>query len=76
VPVQRLIIGAIVIDAVGLGLNLFIGIIVSTMQELSVLPDQTEANRETHELLERIEGDLAALRKQIRSSSLSGPTNT
>jgi voltage-gated sodium channel len=51
-------------------LNLFIGIIVSTMQELSVLPDQSEANRETHELLERIEGDLAALRKQIRGGSL------
>ncbi len=51
-------------------LNLFIGIIVSTMQELSVLPDQSEANRETHELLERIEGDLAALRQQVRRGSL------
>ncbi|MDA1307385.1 MAG: ion transporter [Acidobacteria bacterium] len=51
-------------------LNLFIGIIVSTMQELSVLPDQDEANRETHEILERIEGDLASLRKQIRGGAL------
>ncbi len=51
-------------------LNLFIGIIVSTMQELSVLPDQDEANRETHEILERIEGDLASLRKQIRGGGL------
>ena len=47
-------------------LNLFIGIIVSTMQELSVLPDQDEANRETHEILERIEQDLATLRKQMK----------
>lgn len=47
-------------------LNLFIGIIVSTMQELSVLPDQEEANRETHEILERIEQDLATLRKQMK----------
>ncbi len=47
-------------------LNLFIGIIVSTMQELSVLPDQDEVNRETHEILERIEEDLARLRQQMR----------
>ncbi len=47
-------------------LNLFIGIIVSTMQELAVLPDMEGANRETHEILARIEGDLAALRKQMR----------
>jgi voltage-gated sodium channel len=47
-------------------LNLFIGIIVSTMQELSVLPDLDETNRETHEVLERIEQDLATLRKQMK----------
>lgn len=46
-------------------LNLFIGIIVSTMQELAVLPDPDEASRETHEILERIEEDLARLRQQI-----------
>ena len=46
-------------------LNLFIGIIVSTMQELSVLPDPDEANPETVEILGRIEADLARLRKQI-----------
>lgn len=47
-------------------LNLFIGIIVSTMQELSMLPDQDEANRETHEILERIEEDIARLRQQMK----------
>ena len=36
------------------------------MQELSVLPDQEEANRETQEILERIEQDLATLRKQMK----------
>lgn len=46
-------------------LNLFIGIIVSTMQELSVLPDPDEANPEAVEILGRIEADLARLRKQI-----------
>lgn len=47
-------------------LNLFIGIIVSTMQELAVLPDPDEANPETIELLTRIEQDLAELRRQMR----------
>ena len=46
-------------------LNLFIGIIVSTMQELAVLPDPDEANPETIELLTKIERDLALLRKKI-----------
>ena len=46
-------------------LNLFIGIIVSTMQELSVLPDPESPNRETIEILARIEEDLAKLRGQI-----------
>lgn len=43
-------------------LNLFIGIIVSTMQELSMLPDANQANPELTELLERMEGDLKVLR--------------
>ena len=50
-------------------LNLFIGIIVSTMQELAVWPDPDEANPETIELLTKIEGDLALLRKKIDDAS-------
>jgi voltage-gated sodium channel len=46
-------------------LNLFIGIIVSTMQELAMLPDPESPNRETIEILSRIEEDLARLRGQI-----------
>jgi voltage-gated sodium channel len=46
-------------------LNLFIGIIVSTMQELSVLPDPDSPNPETLELLTRIEEDLTQLRQQL-----------
>ena len=48
-------------------LNLFIGIIVSTMQELSVLPEPTQ-DPEVTALLGRIEKDLAALRVQIAKS--------
>ena len=44
-PVQRLIIGAIVIDAVGLGLNLFIGIIVSAMQEMAIPSEPKKKTR-------------------------------
>lgn len=47
-------------------LNLFIGIIVSTMQELSVLPDPDEPNPEVYDLLTRIETDLAELRRQVK----------
>lgn len=47
-------------------LNLFIGIIVSTMQELSVLPEPGAPNPETYEILTRIETDLAELRRKIR----------
>lgn len=46
-------------------LNLFIGIIVSTMQELSVLPDPDAPNRKTLELLTKIEQDLVELRQRI-----------
>ncbi len=46
-------------------LNLFIGIIVSTMQELSMMPDATHANPETRELLERLEADLKTLRSLL-----------
>jgi voltage-gated sodium channel len=43
-------------------LNLFIGIIVSTMQELSVLPDANAVKNEATELLERLEADIKSLR--------------
>jgi voltage-gated sodium channel len=47
-------------------LNLFIGIIVSTMQELAMTPEiPTTADPEVIELLERIDLDLRTLRGQI-----------
>lgn len=46
-------------------LNLFIGIIVSTMQELSVIPDQEKQNQKELELLGRIEEDLAELKRRL-----------
>jgi voltage-gated sodium channel len=44
-------------------LNLFIGIIVSTMQELSSLPDPKETHQDFRLLLGRMEGDLKQLRE-------------
>jgi voltage-gated sodium channel len=46
-------------------LNLFIGIIVSTMQELSTLPDPNLPKKDMVESLARIESDIQALRRQI-----------
>ncbi len=46
-------------------LNLFIGIIVSTMQELSALPDPNLPKKDMVESLARIESDIQALRRQI-----------
>ncbi|MGZ0654148.1 ion transporter [Coraliomargarita sp. W4R72] len=46
-------------------LNLFIGIIVSTMQELHALPDPTQPNADLKETLARMEADLAALRNHL-----------
>lgn len=49
-------------------LNLFIGIIVSTMQELSIQPEpveDTNADPELLTLLERMDADLKSLRSQI-----------
>ena len=46
-------------------LNLFIGIIVSTMQELAMAPEKSDASPGTVELIARIEADLKALRAQI-----------
>ena len=48
-------------------LNLFIGIIVSTMQELSQLPEpNSQTDPHVLELLERIDSDLRALRDKIQ----------
>ncbi|MFK7910934.1 MAG: ion transporter [Akkermansiaceae bacterium] len=46
-------------------LNLFIGIIVSTMTELSMIPDVEQENQDTLELLTRIEEDLAELKRRL-----------
>lgn len=46
-------------------LNLFIGIIVSTMQELSMLPEPGHSEPELEELLERMEADLKVLRATV-----------
>jgi len=43
-------------------LNLFIGIIVSTMQELSMIPEVQIVHPETAELLKRLETDIKTLR--------------
>lgn len=46
-------------------LNLFIGIIVSTMQELSLMPEVQPVNTELEDLLERMEADLKILRSNV-----------
>ena len=46
-------------------LNLFIGIIVSTMTELSLIPDVEQENKDTLDLLSRIEEDLAELKRRL-----------
>ncbi len=54
-------------------LNLFIGIIVSTMQELSMLPEVEHKEPELEELLERMEADLKVLRTTVdRLRSVTG----
>jgi len=54
-------------------LNLFIGIIVSTMQELSLVPDIEAEHEEVTAILERIETDLRVLRERVaKSNSRSG----
>lgn len=50
-------------------LNLFIGIIVSTMQELAVLPENPPEDADTAVLLERLESDLRTLRAKLGKSS-------
>ncbi len=46
-------------------LNLFIGIIVSTMQELATLPDPLAPEKETREILSRIEESVRDLRQKL-----------
>lgn len=46
-------------------LNLFIGIIVSTMQELAMAPEKGPASQDTMELIKRMEEDLKSLRSQV-----------
>jgi voltage-gated sodium channel len=48
-------------------LNLFIGIIVSTMQELAGAPDPDIPPTELSQILARMERDLARLRQQVES---------
>jgi voltage-gated sodium channel len=50
-------------------LNLFIGIIVSTMQELAITPDPEAHIPEIRELLHRMDGDLKQLSFQIEKMS-------
>lgn len=56
-------------------LNLFIGIIVSTMQELSIMPEVQPVNTELEELLERMEADLKILRSSVDRLRGGGPAN-
>jgi voltage-gated sodium channel len=48
-------------------LNLFIGIIVSTMQELSTLPEPGIPKKDLAAALARIESDLKAVRHQVEN---------
>lgn len=50
-------------------LNLFIGIIVSTMQELSNLPDPNVPDSDLKHLLARMENDIRALRTIIEHNA-------
>jgi len=54
-------------------LNLFIGIIVSTMQELATIPDLKKDEKELFGILDRLETDLADLRKKLRQKDEPGP---
>jgi len=54
-------------------LNLFIGIIVSTMQELATLPDPGAPARETREILLRLEVAVRELRQQLDSPAENSP---
>ncbi|MCH8473606.1 MAG: ion transporter [Opitutales bacterium] len=58
-------------------LNLFIGIIVSTMQELSIpAPKKPEEIPETEATLDAMEAQLTKLREQLAQQSHPGPRST
>jgi voltage-gated sodium channel len=50
-------------------LNLFIGIIVSTMQELSTLPDPARRNEDVLAILEKLDANIRDLRAQVMQAS-------
>lgn len=54
-------------------LNLFIGIIVSTMQELSLVPEANAVKSEATALLERLETDIKALREIVEKQNSQPP---
>jgi voltage-gated sodium channel len=54
-------------------LNLFIGIIVSTMQELSTKPEADVPKKDLAESLARIESDIKSLRQQVESEGRDAP---
>lgn len=52
-------------------LNLFIGIIVSTMQELATLPDPSQPTEEIKAILARVEADLKTVRREVERWQLT-----
>jgi len=50
-------------------LNLFIGIIVSTMQELAQLPDPSQQHDDVLTILQKLDDNLRALRTQVTQTS-------
>ena len=52
-------------------LNLFIGIIVSTMQELSITPEPGHAQEQLLDAVDRMEGELRRLRSALLDSTRS-----
>jgi len=54
-------------------LNLFIGIIVSTMQELAMAPEKPLVREEALIVLERVESDLKKLRHELLQARVSKP---
>ncbi len=54
-------------------LNLFIGIIVSTMQELSALPDPAAPVQEAREILARMEESIAELKRGLDGEAAGRP---
>ena len=50
-------------------LNLFIGIIVSTMQELATLPDPSRRDEDILVTLQKLDANIRELRAQVLQSS-------